>query len=266
MKYIRGFLMAWGMFCWIPCPYKGWREEDRLAQIGMFPLVGTFIGVIVCACWWLLSYIGAGAIVTGCLLTGLYFLLTGFIHLDGFMDCSDAVMPRHPEMAERRRILKDSHVGAFAVICLALMLVVFTGSMIQACEIWSLKGSILIILIFTTSRFMSALEVILDAPMDTSQYAAGGVRKSPGTFRNTIPAFIIMLIVLAAAELIMSGGSWWSLIAELYSNIVFVVVVLAEAFVAKSDIRKLGGMSGDISGHMITIGEMLGMLALALII
>ena len=25
--------MAWGMFCWIPCPYKQWREEDRLAQI-----------------------------------------------------------------------------------------------------------------------------------------------------------------------------------------------------------------------------------------
>ena len=44
------------------------------------------------------------------------------------------------------------------------------------------------------------------------------------------------------------------------------MIVLAEAFVAKSDIRKLGGMSGDISGHMITIGEMLGLLALALIV
>ena len=85
--------MAWGMFCWIPCPYKQWREEDRLAQIGMFPLVGTCIGAIVCLCMWALWYIGAGAILTGALLTGAYFLLTGFIHLDGFMDCSDAIMP-----------------------------------------------------------------------------------------------------------------------------------------------------------------------------
>lgn len=266
MKYIRGFLMAWGMFCWIPCPYKEWREEDRLAQIGMFPLVGTFIGVIICACWWLLSYIGAGAFITGCLLTGLYFLLTGFIHLDGFMDCSDAVMPRHPQMEERRRILKDSHVGAFAVICLVLMLIVFAGSMIQIAGEWSLKSCILLILVFTTSRVMSAIEVILNPPMDTSQYSAVSNAKSPGTFRNTIPAFIIMAIVLGAAELIMSGGAWWSLIAELYSNIVFVVVVLVEAFVARSDIKKLGGMSGDISGHMITIGEMLGVLTLALIV
>lgn len=264
--------MAWGMFCWIPCPYKKWREEDRLAQIGMFPLVGTLIGVIICLCWWLLYYIGAGAAITGCLLTGLYFLLTGFIHLDGFMDCSDAVMPRHPEMAERRRILKDSHVGAFAVICLALMLVVFAGAMIQIADSFTWKNCILIVLIFTTSRFMSAIEVILDEPMDTSQYAARtegespAPRKSPGTFRNTIPAFIIMLIVLAAAELIMSGGAWWSLIAELYSNIVFVVIVLAEVLVARNDIKKLGGMSGDISGHMITIGEMLGMVTLALIV
>ncbi len=266
MKYIRGFLMAWGMFCWIPCPYKGWREEDRMAQIGMFPLVGTFIGVIICTCWWALSYIDAGAIVTGCLLTGGYFLLTGFIHLDGFMDCSDAVMPRHPEREERRRILKDSHVGAFAVICLALMLVVFAGSMIRIAEEWSFRNCILIVLIFTTSRFMSALEVILSAPMSTSQYETGGQTKRPGTFRNTIPAFIIMLIVLSAAEFITSGGSWFAIIAELYSDIIFLVVVFGAAVVARNDMKKLGGMSGDISGHMITISEMLGMLALALIV
>ena len=58
MKYVRGFLMAWGMFCWIPCPYKEWRMEDRKAQLVMLPLVGALIGVCVCLCWWLLSLIG----------------------------------------------------------------------------------------------------------------------------------------------------------------------------------------------------------------
>lgn len=258
--------MAWGMFCWIPCPYKKWREEDRLAQIGMFPLVGTFIGAIVCLCWWALELAGAGAVLTGAVISGVYFLLTGFIHLDGFMDCSDAIMPRHPDMEQRRRILKDSHSGAFALICLVLMMMIFAGSMVDLAEDFSLKACVLLVLIFTSSRAMSAITVILERPMSTSQYAgAGAGQQSPGTVKNTIPAFIILLIVLAAAELIMSGGSPWALIAELYSNIVFVVVVAAAGLTARNDIRKLGGMNGDISGHMITMSEMFGVLALALI-
>ena len=265
MKYVRGFLMAWGMFCWIPCPYTKWREEDRLAQIGMFPLVGTMIGVILCACWAALYYAGAGALVMGAVLTGVYFLLTGFIHLDGFMDCSDAIMPRHPDMSERRRILKDSHVGAFAVICLALMLVVFAGSMAEIAPHFGIKGCCLIVVVLTASRFMSAVTVLLEAPMDTSQYANVSGRKSMGTVNNTIPAFIIMILVLGAAEVLISGGDPLALIAELYSNVVFVITVLAAWLAAKNDIKKLGGMSGDISGHMITMAEMLGVLTMALI-
>lgn len=257
--------MAWGMFCWIPCPYRGWRQEDRMAQIGMLPLVGAFLGLIVCACWAALHWLGAGVIVTGALLAGIYFLLTGFIHLDGFMDCSDAIMPRHPDMNERRRILKDSHVGAFAVICAVLMMMIFAGSMIETAEFAGLRNGCLMVVIFTTSRFMSAVTVLMEKPMSTSQYANAEGRESKGTMKDTIPAFVIMLIVLGAAEFLISSGSWRSLIAELYSNIVFVVVVATAWLTARNDIKKLGGMSGDISGHMITMSEMFGVLAMALI-
>lgn len=257
--------MAWGMFCWIPCPYKGWREEDRLAQIGMFPLVGTFIGIIMCLCWWALFTVDAGMVLSGCILTGIYFLLTGFIHLDGFMDCSDAIMPRHPDMEQRRRILKDSHVGAFAVICLALMLLIFAGAMMQIVMGFNLKGCVLMVVLFTASRFMSAVMVLTQKPMKTSQYAkAEG--ESHSAMKDTIPAFVIMILVLLTAQLILSGGSGQTLLAELYSNLVFVVVILIAWIVARSDIKKLGGMSGDISGHMITLSEMFGMIALSLIL
>ena len=75
-----------------------------------------------------------------------------------------------------------------------------------------------------------------------------------------------MILVLLAAQLILSGGSGQTLLAELYSNLVFVVVILIAWIVARSDIKKLGGMSGDISGHMITLSEMFGMIALSLIL
>ena len=45
MRYIKGFLMAWGCFCRIPCPYRGWEEDNRYAMLNMFPLIGTALGV-----------------------------------------------------------------------------------------------------------------------------------------------------------------------------------------------------------------------------
>ena len=263
MKYVRGFLMAWGMFCWIPCPYKEWRMEDRKAQVAMLPLVGALIGVIVCLCWWLLTAIGCSGLLIGALLTGAYFLLTGFIHVDGFMDCSDAIMPRHPQMEERRRILKDPHAGAFAVICLCIMLLVFTGAMADIAESFSLKSCSLLVVIFTASRTVSALEVIMRKPMETSQYSK---LDEPGRARDTIPAIIILVVVLGICELIMADMRWLALIAELYSNIIALTVMVTAFIVCSIDCRKLGGMNGDISGHMITISELFGVLVMALII
>lgn len=255
--------MAWGMFCWIPCPYKEWRMEDRKAQVAMLPLVGALIGVVVCLCWWLLSLIGCGGLLAGALLTGVYFLLTGFIHVDGFMDCSDAIMPRHPEMEERRRILKDPHAGAFAVICLVIMLLVFTGSMADIADQFSIKACSLLVVIFTASRTVSALEVIMREPMEGSQYSQ---LKEPGRARDTIPAIVILAVVLGICELIMANFSWWALIAELYSNIIVLTVMVAAFITCSVDCRKLGGMNGDISGHMITISELFGVLVMAIIL
>lgn len=266
MKYFRGFLMAWGMFCWIPCPYKEWREEDRRAQIAMLPLVGACMGVIVSLVWWALTLGGAGQFITGAVLTGSYFLLTGFIHLDGFMDCSDAVMPRHPDMEARRRILKDSTNGAFAVAGMCVMFVVFTGAMIEIAPYFGLKACSLLVMIFTCSRFMSALEVMVRVPMPSSQYARPEGRSPLGSMKDTIPSFVVFIIVLGLTEFILADGEWWAVIGELYSNITAAVVLVAAAVTSDIDQKKLGGMSGDISGHMITVSEMFGMMTLAIMI
>lgn len=60
-------------------------------------------------------------------LAALPFLLTGFLHLDGFMDCCDAILSRR-DLPTRQKILKDSHVGSFAVVCtIFLMLAAFAA-------------------------------------------------------------------------------------------------------------------------------------------
>ena len=136
-KHIRGFLMAWGNFSAIPCPYHKWHDESRKAMLCMLPVVGIMLSMIVCIAWWVLDLIGVPAILTGAVLTALYFMANGFIHLDGFMDCSDAILSRRPELEERQRILKASDVGAFAVISVMLMSIIFAASMMTLAEDFS---------------------------------------------------------------------------------------------------------------------------------
>lgn len=251
--------MAWGMFCWIPCPYKRWDDGARLAQLAMFPLVGTMIGLVVGATWWLLcGVLSVDALLAGVLLTALYFLLTGFIHLDGFMDCCDAVMPRHPDMRERRRILKDPHTGAFAAVSLVLMLMIFAACFVTAADGWDIGRTCVFACILTSSRTVSAVSVMLCEPMATSQYGA-----SRGKVRDTIPALIIFAAVLAAAELIVGGPAPMTFVFEPRTNIPVLAVILVGAAAGHGARKALGGMSGDIAGFLVVLAELAGMVAMA---
>lgn len=290
MKYLRGFLMAWGCFCWIPCPYKKWNEDDRTAMVAMLPLLGTCLGLITAAVLWAGSALGAVPLLVGAIVTAAYFVMTGFIHLDGFMDVADAVMPRHPRMEERVRILKDPHTGSFAAISMALMLLVFAASAAALCQ-HLLLFTVLLPVVLTISRCCSAVSVICCTPMQTSQYAkASGA--DGRSFAKALPAVLIALVITAAGAVVLmsaqdagNGGVLMSmqgagLVPEMNSSFLLAaagpreaLVLLAAAAVTALcavilgavDRKALGGMNGDISGHMITSSEMAGFLAAALL-
>ena len=116
--WIYGFFMAWGMFLTIPCPKKIWRESARRKMLACLPLIGLIVGGIWALCAWLGSFLPQPLAALLC--AAAPWLITGFMHLDGYMDVCDAVLSRR-DLETRQRILKDSHCGAFAVICLALL-------------------------------------------------------------------------------------------------------------------------------------------------
>lgn len=265
--------MAWGCFCWIPCPYKKWNEEDRPAMLAMLPLVGTCIGIITGLAWWAMIMLGSGQLLTGAVVAGVYFLLTGFIHLDGYMDCCDAVLPRHPDMKRRQEILKDSHTGAFGAIGLVLMMVIFVASVADITEREFLHPVILMGVIATLSRMCSAMDVLIRPAMGTSQYGSMSSGKS-----MKIYAFIAVTLGIAvffAGDMLMlsltdviayDGGIEFEIPELMGFSLVALVTLAASLFTGVYDRKALGGMNGDISGHMIVTGEMFGLLAAALVI
>lgn len=238
------FFMAWGMFTAIPCPRRVWDEAARPWQLVYLPLVGLLVGI----CWALAAWAVKGwGMLCAAILTALPFFLTGFIHLDGFMDCCDAILSRR-DLETRQKILKDSHVGSFAVVCtIFLMLITFAAFS----ELNLSGGWAGLILLPVFSRFSAGFCVFSCAPMKTSQYAGGFAAAQN---RKQLAALGICNLAAALAGLWLLPHAWFT-VAALGAE--------AAALLACRAARKeLGGMSGDVSGFSITLGELAGVLLL----
>jgi adenosylcobinamide-GDP ribazoletransferase len=248
MNRIVPFFMAWGMFCAIPCPYPHWDNDKRPAMLACFPLIGLLIGAIWTLAAWLVGLLHGLGLFGAVLLAFLPYLLTGFIHLDGFMDCCDAILSRR-DLPERQRILKDSHVGSFAVICVGMLLLSAFALMLTA----DLTGSRALLLLFLplASRCPSALAVMSLEPMGTSGYA-GDFRKGV-TLNHKAAVGIMLLVALILPPILWGLGGLCTAAAAVGA----VLCILHGR-------KQLGGMSGDISGLAVTVGEFCGLLVLAL--
>ena len=242
-KLLYAFSMTQSMFCSLPWPFAIWDEDARGDMLLFLPVVGLEIGALWALGWYLSGYLGLDPLIRGLIVCVIPFLLTGFIHLDGYMDVTDAVGSCR-DLQKRRAILKDSHVGAFAVIgCVLLMIAQFAfGSCVEE------KGQPLL-LIPVVSRCCSALAVTILPPMSTSQYAGRSVNK------GHIAVLSVMLTGALAAGFLLWGK--WALC--------LVGTLIGYGLALHRGYKSLEGMNGDISGYALTLGELAGLAILALL-
>lgn len=256
MRYITAFFMAWGNFFYIPCPVKLWDNNLRRLQLAFFPLIGVLIGLLWYALFAIFEKLGVPEVVAVFVLSMYPYKISGFIHLDGFMDCSDAILSRR-DLSERQRILKDSHVGAFAVINVGILFVASYAAMsgivakFYVNKFESVFELMPLIIIPVMSRACSALAVLEYPTIAESQYAKSFEAQVSYRYRLFINAFwIIPLVVMEYLE------------PELLKVYMVLVIVPLVHFVVTAYARKqLGGMNGDIAGYALTISECAGLLA-----
>ena len=242
--YFHAFIMCQSMFCSIPAP-QIWDEKAKDKMLLFLPVVGLEIGAIWAVLAWLCSILNLPALVTGLVLCASPFIVTGFIHLDGYMDVTDAVKSWR-DLERRREILKDSHVGSFAVIGIVLlMLAQFAGFASAPND----ANFLILIFVPAVSRCCSALAVTGLKPMSTSQYAN---REKP---KSHMVVLTIMLCVFLAIGFLLCGMYGFASVGCLIGY----GLALRRAY------KSLDGMNGDISGYALTIGELCAVAVYALI-
>ncbi len=200
-----------------------------------FPLVGLGLGGILLGLD-VAAREGLPALVVGAILVAALLVLTRAIHTEGFLDCCDGLFGGYTR-EERLRILRDTHVGAFAVIGGAALLLLK----------WSALAGIpdeartgLLVVFPCLSRFGMVATMAL-FPYAREQ----GLGTSFQEGRNWWQVGFGLATAAVAAVLFLGGGG---------AILVGVVVVVALGL-GRWMTGMLGGMTGDTYGAVNEVGE-----------
>ncbi|MBQ9832337.1 MAG: adenosylcobinamide-GDP ribazoletransferase [Clostridia bacterium] len=241
MKLLRSAAMAFSMFSRIPMPKVEWKKENMQYMLAFFPLIGCVIGLLMW-CW--LGFCNALNISNFLFAAGMMLislLITGGIHLDGFCDTVDA-LASHTTTERKHEIMKDSHIGSFAVISLVTCFIV---SFALYAEMRSQKIVAIACILPVLSRILSAF-----ASTAFKKYHAQGLLStfSDGTNKKVVLVFLLIFFLMCLASL--SYVNIYLGLAALVSGLLSLVYVY---FMSKN---KFGGMSGDIAGFLLTVSEL----------
>ena len=117
MNIVRSIIMSFSMFSCIITPRVEWKKENMGTALAFLPLIGCVIGLVMWGFALLCKALTLNNFVFAAVMTLIPVIISGGIHIDGFCDTVDA-LASHAEVERKHEILKDSHIGTFAVLWL----------------------------------------------------------------------------------------------------------------------------------------------------
>ena len=237
-------------------PRVDWNEKNMRYMMCFFPFVGLVIAALETLVLFLRSNFGIffrNDFVYALIFTLVPIFVTGGIHFDGFMDTSDA-LGSHAPKERKLEILKDSHVGSFAVLsCAVYLLSFFVLSFEFIHGLWPAPhyGRFFCeFLIFVVSRALSAVAV-----------CAFPIAKDSGLVRtfsdNAAKRFALVwnLVLLALSYSLMI------FFAKVSGIIICAVSLATFAWYFFMTKRNFGGITGDTAGWFVQVCEILYLVA-----
>ena len=246
MRIIPSILIAFSTYSRLPVPQTEWSDENRRYAMCFFPLVGAVIGGLLWLWLHACDVFGLSSLIRGAGGAVIPLAVTGGIHMDGFMDTSDALATWQPR-EKKLEILKDSHAGAFAVMgCVCYMLVMtallseapaIAGARLGICYVISRAMSAWTLTVFPSARPKGMLD----------QFAAAAQKK----------AVTAACLVYALAAL----GVWF-LSGWIYAAAGILAVITVTVYYRHMAVRNFGGVTGDLAGWYLQMLEICLILAL----
>ncbi len=225
----------------LPVPAQPAPEaRDWGRAVLFFPFAGLLLGALLAGIQFLLG--GTAPLLQGALLTAAWVALTGGLHLDGLADCADAWVGGHGDRQKTLAIMKDPASGPMGVAAVVVALLLKFAALTSLVASGALCALLLAPLL--GRGLLPAL--LLAAP-----YARpGGLGEA---MAQALPRQAAAVLVLAVAAAALALGEWRAVLA---GGAVFVLL-------RRAALARLGGVTGDVLGAAVELGEMAVLVALA---
>lgn len=240
MNVLRSIVAAFALFSAIPMPRIEWNSSTTRYMMAAFPLVGVVIGCLVLLWGTVCEALGLGPVLTGAGFALIPIAVSGGIHMDGLADVIDA-QSSHAEPARKREILKDPHVGAFAVIGVCCYLVAYVA---LASEVGGRHVGMLAC-VPIVSRCLSGLATVRFRAASST-----GMLASECGSADVRVVCVVLAAELAAVAVALAA------IGPVVGIAVLMAAVGTLAYVRWLAQSQYGGMSGDLAGYFLQVAEL----------
>ena len=250
MKTLRNLIFAMSLYTRLPLRLKNAKEEDCAHVLVFLPLAGLVAGAALYGAYVLITGCELPLVFSCCALSLIPLVITGGFHVDGFMDVQDA-RSSYKSREEKLAILKDPHIGAFAVIRLLML----AGCWIACLSLllWKEVERLLLLhaISFVTVRAACGLTALLFPhakregmlEMESAGSKTGDVIILALTYAIAVTAMCVVhpLGGLCSIAALLLFAAWYHTMCK----------------------KEFGGVTGDTSGYFVTVGEALILIVLA---
>ncbi len=222
-------------------------DEEFHKSIVYFPLVGFVIGLI--------SYlIGGLAIkvfdpfVTSILIVGIEVIITGGLHIDGLGDTFDAIYSNR-DKDRMLEIMKDSRLGTNSLLAILFLVLIKIGILTNI-----INSNLLWVIIFMPLVSRLGVIIMLYKTVTPRKVGMGNIFIGKATLSMFIIAILysVAIIVLVSKFIFLSHNL---LLIKLLSSILIVMIF---DYLFKNHVyKKIDGVTGDILGCTIELGELI---------
>ena len=253
MKVFKKIIAAFSIYSRIPMPNLS-SDEDYEGAITFLPLVGVVIAAAMYGLSYLLHLVSCPTFAGSILILAVPLVITGGFHVDGFMDTTDALRSYGPR-EKKLEILKDPHVGAFAVtgIVTAILFMIFATDQIMYVQ--SVKGVPVVLYMGSIFVISRALAGITSVSLTNAKDEGMLVSETNGTKYTdvivmSIPAIVVLTLI-----------SYYNII---YAGVLIIAFSLVVFIYNRMTMKNFGGVTGDTCGYFIVISETVTSVLLAL--
>jgi adenosylcobinamide-GDP ribazoletransferase len=241
-KLLKGLLINLQFFTAIPVHLEIPMDRPHLkSAVQVFPILGLLQGGIYAGLFYLLlEYTPFSNFAAAFLLWLMSILLTGGIHLDGWMDASDGYFS-YKDQQKRLEVMNDPRTGAFGVISVIILL---SSRFLFIYEITvNVHAASYLMIAAIPLLSKSVMGLLLLTVKTAKKEGLGAFFQSAATLKD-LWIYAVYIIGFLALVISFDGGFY-------YVSILLVIAFISLLLCRRKALKWFGGITGDILGAAV---------------